>query len=129
MKKKYIIITIIVLSITFFVYRYIYHEQRNIETEKPHFSLKTIDLENDLSSGDALFNKKYLDKTIEVSGIISEIEIANNAILIDDKIFATFTNKLNTNMKVKDKILIKARFIGYDDLLEQFRFDQATIIK
>lgn len=129
MKKKYIILITILLSIIFFVYRYIYHEQRNIETEKPNFSLKSIDLENDLKSGDVIFNKKYLDKTIEVSGVVSEIEITDNAILIDDKIFATLSSKLNTDVKVDDNILIKARFIGYDDLLEKFRFDQATIIK
>lgn len=129
MKKKYIIITSIILLITFFGYKYIYHEKRNIETEKPNFSVKVIDLENDLKSGDAIFNKKYLDKTIEVTGVISEIEINNNAILVDDKIFATLSSKLNADLKVKDNIIIKARFIGYDDLLEKFRFDQATIIK
>ena len=129
MKKKYIILTSIILLITFFGYKYIYHEKRNIETEKPNFSVKVIDLENDLKSGDAIFNKKYLDKTIEVTGVISEIEINNNAILVDDKIFATLSSKLNADLKVKDNIIIKARFIGYDDLLEKFRFDQATIIK
>ena len=129
MKKKYIIITSIILLITFFGYKYIYHEKRNIETEKPNFSVKVIDLENDLKSGDAIFNKKYLDKTIEVTGVISEIEINNNAILVDDKIFAILSSKLNADLKVKDNIIIKARFIGYDDLLEKFRFDQATIIK
>ena len=129
MKKKYIIITSIILLITFFGYKYIYHEKRNIETEKPNFSVKVTDLENDLKSGDAIFNKKYLDKTIEVTGVISEIEINNNAILVDDKIFATLSSKLNADLKVKDNIIIKARFIGYDDLLEKFRFDQATIIK
>ena len=106
MKKKYIILITILLSIIFFVYRYIYHEQRNIETEKPNFSLKSIDLENDLKSGDVIFNKKYLDKTIEVSGVVSEIEITDNAILIDDKIFATLSSKLNTDVKVDDNILI-----------------------
>ena len=129
MKKKYIIITSIILLITFFGYKYIYHEKRNIEIEKPNFSVKVIDLENDLKSGDAIFNKKYLDKTIEVTGVISEIEINNNAILVDDKIFAILSSKLNADLKVKDNIIIKARFIGYDDLLEKFRFDQATIIK
>lgn len=128
MKKKYIILITILLTITFFLYKYIYHSQRNIETEKPNFSLKSIDLETDFKNGDVFFNKKYLDKTIEVSGIVSEIEIAENAILIDEKIFATFINKIGTDIKIKDKILIKARFIGYDDLLEKFRFDQSTII-
>ena len=129
MKKKYIILITITLALCFFAYQYIYHEKRNIETEKPNFSLKVIDLENDLKSGDVLFNKKYLDKTIEVTGVISEIEINNNAILVDDKIFATLSTKPNADLKVKDNITIKARFIGYDDLLEKFRFDQATIVK
>lgn len=82
-----------------------------------------------MKNGDAIFNNKYLDKTIEVSGVVSEIEITDNAILIDEKIFATFRNIIDTDIKVKDKITIKTRFIGYDDLLEKFRFDQSIIIK
>lgn len=129
MKRKYIILVTILFLTTFFVYQYIYHDKRNIETEQPYFSINSIDLENDLKSGDVGFNKKYLDKTIEVSGVISDIEIINNAILIDDKIFVTLNRRTKIDIKVTDSVTIKARFIGYDDLLEKFRFDQATIIK
>ena len=129
MKRKYIILVTILFLTTFFVYQYIYHDKRNIETEQPYFSINSIDLENDLKIGDVGFNKKYLDKTIEVSGVISDIEIINNAILIDDKIFVTLNRRTKIDIKVTDSVTIKARFIGYDDLLEKFRFDQATIIK
>ncbi len=129
MKKKQIIIILAIAIISYFGYNYVYHKQRDIATEKSNFSLKVLDLENDLKIGDDSFNKKYLDKTIEISGSISEIDSISNAILIDDKIFATFSKKLNTDLKVNKNIIIKARFIGYDDLLEKFRFDQVTIIK
>ena len=129
MKKKQIIIISVIVLISYFGYNYIYHEQRDIATEKSNFSLKLSNLENDLKKGDESFNKKYLDKTIEITGKITEIDSLSNAILIDDKIFATFSEKLNVDLKVNQNIQIKARCIGYDDLLEKFRFDQVTIIK
>lgn len=129
MNKKQIIILLVLALVSYLGYNYIYHKQRDIATEKSNFSLKLSNLENDLKNGDESFNKKYLDKTIEITGVISEIDSLSNAILIDDKIFATFTEKLKVNLKVNQNIQIKARFIGYDDLLEKFRFDQVTIIK
>lgn len=129
MKKKQIIIFLILALVSYFGYNYIYHKQRDIATEKSNYSIKLLDLENDLKNGDESFNKKYLDKTIEITGMISEIDSMSNAILIDDKIFATFSEKLNVDLKVNQNIQIKARCIGYDDLLEKFRFDQVTIIK
>jgi hypothetical protein len=129
MTKKILIIFTLILTICFFGYKYIYHEQRQIANEKSTFSVKLSDLETELKLGDESFNKKYLDKTIEVTGVVTEIDLPSNAILIDDKIFASFNDKENlTNIKVKVNTKIKARFIGYDDLLEKFRFDQVSVI-
>ena len=59
MKRKYIFLSIILLSIIG-LYFYIYHDKRNIATETSAFSIKLIDLETNLKTDEITFNKNSL---------------------------------------------------------------------
>ncbi len=128
MNKK-IIISVIILILLFVGYRYIYHAKRNISQESSSFTMTLSALDNDLAKGNESFNKKLLDKTIEISGTITKIESVDNSIVIDEKIFATFDTVSKPVTKLNQKIIIKGRFLGYDDLLEIYKFDQVVINK
>ena len=126
--KKFILITIFLCISGFLVYQYIFRKKTDIINTETNFSISSDILYKDFLDNQESFNKKYLDKTIELTGTISEIDSASNSILIDNKVFATFNNKTETGFKLNQKVLIKGRFIGYDDLLEYFKFDQVYMI-
>lgn len=129
MKKKILIYCGILILIGFGIYKYAYQPQRNIATEKAIFKISASELTTEFSTNDSLANLKYLDKTISIYGKITSIDLKNNAIVIDNKIYVTFTEKLDQNLKTEGQINAKARYIGFDDLLEEHRMDQGTIIK
>jgi regulatory protein YycI of two-component signal transduction system YycFG len=126
--KKFILITIFLCISGFLVYQYIFRKKTDIINTETNFSLNSAILDKDFLNNQESFNKKYLDKTIELTGTISEIDSASNAILIDNKVFATFNNKTETGFKLNQSVHIKGRLVGYDDLLEYFKFDQVYII-
>lgn len=126
--KKFILITIFLCISGFFAYQYIFRKKTDIINTETNFSISSAILDKDFLNNQESFNKKYLDKTIELTGTISEIDSASNAILIDNKVFATFNNKTETGFKLNQIVHIKGRLVGYDDLLEYFKFDQVYII-
>lgn len=128
MKKKIFILVSILVIFSISAYFYVYKEHRNIENETSDFVLVIADLDKEFAENDSVANLKYQDKTIEIKGVVTEIESENNSIIIDNKVYASFTNPIPNDIKVKKELIIKGRFIGYDDLLEQFKVDQVTII-
>lgn len=125
-KGKWIALIVVLIITAFLGYRYIYQDHRDIESEVAKYTLSTSEI-SQLYADDAVSaEQKFLNKTIEVSGLISEIN--TNDITIDDKVFCQFSNGVETLLNTTDTIKIKGRVIGYDDLLEQVKLDQCTII-
>jgi hypothetical protein len=128
MKKKLLIFGFFIVISAFFLYNYVYKNHRDISSEKESFAVSIVDLKNDFEKNDSLANAKYLDKTIVIYGKISNVDLANNLLIIDTSLSAVIKDK-NTSLNVNDSIKLKGRFIGYDDLLEEFKMDQCSIIQ
>lgn len=128
-KKKWILIIVILIGIAFFGYNYLYKSHRDISSEEASFSITVAVLSADFKQDENVANAKYLDKTISVSGVVTEIDSIANAIIIDEVLSASFEGKPNAVVQKNEKIVIKGRFIGYDELLEELKMDQVTIIK
>ena len=126
MRKKWIALIVIVILAAFVAYNYIYQDHRDIKSETAEFSMPSSEIMLQFSEDATSAEQKYLNKTIEVSGIISDK--TSNDITIDDKVFCQFTETLKSDNQINSKIKIKGRVIGYDDLLEQVKLDQCTII-
>jgi tRNA_anti-like len=124
MKKWIIIALFIIASIS--VYKYVYKQHRDIANETSSFKLTSIDLSNEFAINPSDSENKYLNKTIEVRGITTEIGFNN--LTLDDKVFCQFSNKMQETFTNNHKVNIKGRCIGYDDLLEQVKLDQCHII-
>ncbi|RSK39704.1 OB-fold protein [Mangrovimonas spongiae] len=122
--KKIGVILIILIVGAVIGYNYVFKNHRNIETEKAQHTLTSKQVANEFSINPNSSQSKYLNKTIEVSGVITEIN--PNEIVIDNTIVCLFKN-LEKQPKLT-QITIKGRFIGYDDLLEQVKLDQCIII-
>lgn len=128
MKKKLLIFGFFSIVCLFFLYNYVYKSHRDISSEKESFAISVIDLKNDFEKNDSLANTKYLDKTIIIYGKISNVDLVNNLLTIDTSLSAIIKEK-NVALKINDSIKLKGRFIGYDDLLEEFKMDECSIIK
>jgi len=127
--KKYIkkIATglLIFLVILFLSYKYLYHEHRDISNEKAIFSLTATEILQDFLLDESKANLKYLDKSITITGKITNIDTKNNTIVIDEKVFVLL--KKIPVVKQSEVIIVQGRVIGYDSLLEEIKLDQAEI--
>ena len=127
--KKYIKIIatglLIFLVILFVSYKYLYHEHRDISNEKAIFSVTAAEILQDFLLDESKANLKYLDKSIAITGRITNIDTKNNTIVIDEKVFVLL--KKIPVVKQSEVIIVQGRVIGYDSLLEEIKLDQAEI--
>lgn len=129
MKKIVITSVFVLVAAAVAIYFYVYKSHRDISSEKADFSTSISQLKKEFSDNDSIFNSKYADKTIEIYGKTTTIDLANHSIVIDDKATVIFTDTILQNITLQEDIKIKGRYVGYDDLLEEFTIDQATIVK
>ncbi|MGK4567423.1 OB-fold protein [Flavobacterium sp. 3HN19-14] len=130
MKKKIILIAVFVIAVAASVYLYaMYKPHRDITAETADFTVSVKQLQEEYAKNDTMFNKKYMDKTIEVKGVVSTIDDAENGIVIDEKLSVTFNDSTKKEIAVGKSIKIKGRLLTYDDILEEFKMDQASVIK
>ena len=112
MKKKVIILLFVILAVSIGIYFYAYKEHRNIADETSEYVISVKNFEKDFAENASLANLKYLDKTVDIK----------------EKVFATFNDVFPNDLTVGKVLTVKGRFVGYDDLLEQYKIDQITII-
>jgi len=127
MKRKLIIFFVLLIIVVIGAYLYTYKDHRNIATEKGSYSITATDIFIEFQINENSANAKYLDKTIEITGDLSNIDIETNSIIISDKLFATFIDQIPKELQVNSKIKIKGRFIGYDALMEELKMDQCVL--
>ena len=123
--KKIAAVLLIFLVFLFLSYKYLYHEHRDISNEKALFSLTANEILKDFLLDESKANLKYLDKSITISGKITNIDTKNNTIVIDEKVFVLL--KKISVVKQSEVIIVQGRVIGYDSLLEEIKLDQAEI--
>ncbi len=127
--KKGIIALLLFFVFFIILYFYLFQNHRDINSEIATFTVTTTTLNEDFKNDSAKANKKYLDQTIIVSGILTFFDLKSKSIIIDNTVYATFITKKFPSVKVGRTISIKGRFLGYDDLLEQFKVDQISIVQ
>lgn len=109
-------------------YFYTYKEHRDIATEKESYAIAVTDFFSEFQANETNANSKYLDKTIEVTGNLSSVDVATKSMVVNDKLFATFKEEPPQNLQLNAKIKIKGRFIGYDALVEELKMDQCVLV-
>lgn len=122
-QRKFLYLILILGLVGYFGYNYIYQDHRDIKTETSQLEITAPYLLERFKTDDA---EDLLNKTITVTGVITSIE--KGAITLDESVYASFDEngaEFNENEKVK----IKGRCIGYDELFEIVKLDQSTLIK
>ncbi|MES2240786.1 MAG: hypothetical protein V4497_11075 [Bacteroidota bacterium] len=128
MKKKILFGILISIVVLVCVYRYIYRDHRNISTENAAYVVSITGLQKEFATNDSLASSKYQDQTIEITAQVTAVDTENKAIVLDKKVFATFNDSIPKDIISGKTIRIKARFLGYDELLEEFKMDQSSIV-
>ncbi|MGY8933992.1 MAG: OB-fold protein [Flavobacteriales bacterium] len=125
MKKQVkIVITLVFLFLSvYFAYNYMYQDHRDIKEEKAVVLIPASELVSYFNENNS---EKVLNKTVQVSGIITEINTKN--IILDDKVQCSFDSELK-NLNLNETITVKGRCIGFDELFEVVKMDQSSIIK
>lgn len=128
MKKKIILIFLVLILGLIALYKYAYKEHRNITNEAGAYTIAVKDIFSEFQKNEVAANAKYLDKTIEVTGLISSVDFDSNSVVVDKKLFTTFKDKIPQNYHTSSKIKVKGRFLGYDALLEELKMDQCIFV-
>jgi hypothetical protein len=130
MKKKILVIGVLLLvGLSVGLYFYMYKDRRDVSTEEAQYSVTVLDLKSQFIKDLAGSNTKYLDKAIEVSGIVTSIDTAGHSVVLDEKLSAVFLDSTLAGVALQKSVRIKGRFLGYDDLLEELKIDDASLAK
>lgn len=122
-RRRFLLLITLIALVGYFGYNYMYKDHRDIKTEVSEIEIAAPYLLERFKKDDG---KDLLNRTITVTGTITQIESA--IITIDGNVHCSFGNQVN-GFKNGDRIAIKGRCIGYDDLFEIVKLDQCTIIK
>lgn len=125
---KKIIFSLLFLLLLVGVYFYVYKAHRDIAKEEVSYDIAVPSLFLEYQSNESAANTKYLDKTIVVSGKLSSLNMETKSIVLDEKLFATFLDKIPATIQPNSQLKIKGRLIGYDSLLEEIKMDQCIIL-
>ena len=122
--KKFILFIALVFILILIGYTYVYKADRNISEEQPKFKIASALLKQELNANQVNVINKYLNETVEISGIATQIEM--NTIILDNFVSARL-DTLHTSINIGDALIVKGRVIGYDELLEELKLDQCTV--
>ena len=131
-KNKITLITISLLffiaffGIVFFTYNKPHKDFSAAQTDITLEAAKLYEhYQNDLSDA----NLKFLDKVLLVNGPVTELN--SNLVIIGGNIVCSLDSSyvLDTGFKLNDKISVKGRCIGYDDLFGEVRIDHCFIMQ
>ena len=127
-KKQTILIGVLalILFLGFGSYQYVMKGGgRNIETETADYQVQAKDLLVEFNTDAATATKKYLNKTVEISGKVTALE--KQQLIIENSIVCDFSKNSTARLGMPSKI--KGRLLGYDDLLGEIKLDQCLEVK
>ena len=126
MKFKLLLVAIFIIIAAIVGYNYLYQDHRDIASETPEHILTVQELTQMFSEDPDAATTNFLNKTIELSGVCTEVN--DDSVTLDNAVYAS-TDDISDFLGVEGKnITIKARCIGYDDLLEEIKLDQASLV-
>jgi len=131
-KNKIILIVVILIVSGYFtlplVKEYMVNNlgKRDVKSETAAFTLKTKDIIAEFTANADAANKKYLEKPVAISGVVSSVK--DKEVIVDGTVNCGFT-AADASIKNGQSITIKGRVVGYDDLLGELKLDQCSINK
>lgn len=124
MIKKIIIVCIFILLSCIGIYVYI---------TKPATDYYTLKSEETFDSTSQFVDvqEDYLSKIVEIQGVVTHINTVSpfvNITLDTSFVFSFEMTKTEKNFFLGEKIKVKSRFVGFDDLFEEYSFTDCNIL-
>ena len=124
MIKKIIIVCIFILLSCIGIYVYV---------TKPATDYYTLKSEETFDSTSQFVDvqEDYLSKIVEMQGVVTHINTVSpfvNITLDTSFVFSFEMTKTEKNFFLGEKIKVKSRFVGYDDLFEEYSFTDCNIL-
>jgi hypothetical protein len=121
---KKIVLAIAVVGLVGGVYAYLQFnkEHRDVEGEMATIEISAVDLFDAYLKDEKGANALYLDKVVAISGMVLEMDVENNMMVLKtNDVFGTVNAQFDTkkglmNIMVSQEVLVKGRCTGGDDL-------------
>jgi hypothetical protein len=125
--KKKNIIFVIIFAFAVLGFNYVLRGgKRDVASEKSDFQADSKTISDAFVTNIDIANKKYLDKVIEISGSVTAIK--DTIVTIDNNVICTF-KIANKSIQKDQRLTIKGRFVGYDDLMAELKLDNCSLIE
>ena len=104
-----------------------------VYVSKPATDYYTLKSEKNFDSTSQFVDvqKDYLSKIVEIQGVVTHINTVSpfvNITLDTSFLFSFEMTKTEKNFFLGEKIKVKSRFVGYDDLFEEYSFTDCNIL-
>lgn len=110
-----------ILVVFVFSYNYFFPEHRQIDKEEVRYLLTTEDLFYGMKDSEGRI--KYADQVIQTEGVITEYDATS--VTLDNRLEIQFMKIPEKGFRKGLNIKIKGRCVGYDELLDRVKIDQA----
>ena len=118
---------LLVALLAFAANEYLFGGHRDIAEEKAALRIETAALMQKVQAS-VSEEQALADSVIEISGGISEIEDGNTIILDGSVQVALDPERELPQLSEGAMVVMKGRYVGYDDLLEMVKVDQAILL-
>lgn len=126
-KTLYLLLFFCFVVVTTAIFKYVYRPHKDIQASETSYKVTATVLSSAFALDVEAASQKFLNKTIEVSGNITSID--NQSIVLNAVVICYFKEmNSDTNNDNMSLFTIKGRCIGYDELLEEIKLDQCSII-
>lgn len=123
MIKKLLFGFLLIGLIAIIGYNYLYQDHVDVEQSESSASFTSQALIGLFTDQDLQNDQRALDQIIELKGKVTNVE--KNTIILDEQIFIEMV--ADQKLKENQLIIIKGRCLGYDELLEEVKIDQAIL--
>ena len=122
-KFKIIIFSIVaIIIVTFAGYYYVMHGgARNLSNEETAYTISSKNITDQFAANVDASNKKYLDKAIAINGIVTNVN--GKEVILDNSIICNL-KEVDATIQKNQKVTLKGRVVGYDDLMGEIKLDQ-----
>jgi hypothetical protein len=117
----------VILVLCFFSYDYVMTGgARDLTKEEPEFMVTSNDISAEFTANVAVATKKYSDKAIAITGIVTAT--SGKEVILGHSIICNM-QEVDPTIQKNQKVTLKGRVVGYDDLMGEIKLDQCLVIK
>ncbi|AZQ65107.1 hypothetical protein EI427_23105 [Flammeovirga pectinis] len=123
-KSKLLTLLIVLSSALVLSVAYIFKPPTTVENSSLSYNGEAIGFIKEIESNTST---NYVAKVVQLNGTITQLE--ENGIQLNNKVFCQFSTSFPYKITKDSKITIKGKYIGFDELLDEIKLNNCTIIK